>query len=325
MIGPGENLDTLAKAGDHLGVLRYIRAHELRKPEMVLFHGQQLLGENLSNVSSIKDDAVKTAALEQICLSAIDTDNHALAEICLDELKKQTSNNTNSGSDDSITDKSSSNVRYERLLGRCLEAANDYDGALSLYDKMLKENPSNLVALQRKYCILRSQMASGSTEANAVVEALNEYLGQQLNDVSGWYEMSQLRLSLGDYKGAAFALEQVVLGCPIDADIHRQLGEVYSTIGGSENISIARKHMAQALELDPTNVRAQMGLMYVANQYLEESAGASKKNIDEHERSVAKELVRYGADEVLNSYKERNQEMYATVKRVIDDYTSNIN
>jgi len=321
-MGPGDDLDTLSKNNDHLGVLRYIRAHELRVPEKVIRHGQALLGDQMKHVVGVNNEAARSAALEQICLAAIDINNHVLAERCLDELKQTPTVVSEKNKDGSLVKDSD---RYRRLLGRCLEASNDYDGAMVLYEKMLKENPSNLIALQRKYCILRSQSLKNKAGApmSDVLEALNEYLGQQLSDVSGWYEMSQLRLSLADFKGAAYALEQVVLGSPLDAEIHRELGEVYATTGGLEYCKYARKHMAQALELEPTNIRAQFGLVCVANQYLEESNTTSKKNIDEHERLVAKELVKYGADGVLRSYKD-SPNMFATVKRVMDDYTENL-
>jgi len=329
-MGPGDDLDSLSENDDHLGVLRYIRAHELREPEKVIQHGQALFGDQVKNVGGVTDKAARSAALEQICLAAIDVNNHALAEKCLDELKQTSTAFSGKNKDGSLVKDSD---RYRRLLGRCLEAADDYDGAMVLYGKMLKENPSNLIALQRKYCILRSKSLQQNADVpmNVVLDALNEYLGQQLSDVSGWYEMSQLRLSLADFKGAAYALEQVVLGSPLDADIHRELGEVYATIGGLEYCTYARKHMAQALELDPTNIRAQFGLVCVANQYLEESNASSKKNIDEHERLVARELVKYGAEGVLRSYKgshkmfaKGSHKMFDTVKRVMDDYTENL-
>lgn len=321
MMGPGDDLTSLSANKDHLGVLRYIRAHELREPTTVITHGLALLGDKLNQATGIGSDAAaRAAALEQICLAAIDTNDHVLAERCLSELK-----GTSAGADAKNSEEGSlvkDSDRYRRLLGRCLEAANDYEGAMILYEQMLKQNPSNLVALQRKYCVLRAQPQQSSPEA--VLEALNEYLGQQLSDVSGWYEMSQLRLSLADFKGAAYALEQVVLGSPLDADIHRELAEVYATIGGLENTTCARKHMAQALELEPTNLRAQFGLVSVSQQYLDESNASSvkQKKLDEHERLVATELVKYGAAEVLKAYK--GSKMFANVKRVMVDFTDNL-
>jgi len=317
MMGPGDDLTTLSSNNDHLGVLRYIRAHEIRDPTTVIAHGLALFGDNL-DATKVSDDAFRAAALEQICLAAIDTNDHVLAERCLVQLKISLAFVVDRNPEGSLVKDSE---RYRRLLGRCLEAANDFDSAITLYETMLKKNPSNLVALQRKYCVLRAQKES-STEA--VLDALNEYIGQQLSDVSGWYEMSKLRLSLADFKGAAYALEQVVLGSPLDPDIHRELAEVYATIGGLENSTCARKHMAQALELEPTNLRAQFGLLSVSQQFLDESNASSikQRKFDEHERLVATELVKYGGAEVLKSYK--GSKLFVSVKRVINDYTENL-
>lgn len=303
MMGPGDDLPTLIGRHDHLGVLRYLRVHELREPELAVEHGQKLLGKDLSK--RIGDDETRLAALEQICLAALDLGQHDLADLCLNHLR-------NSGID-------KDSVRFRCLLARCLEASRDYDDATKIYDALLKENPANLVALQRKYCIARATQQ----KPEKVIEALNEYLGQNMSDVSGWYEMSQIRMSLCDYKGAAYALEQVILGSPLDPEMHRLLAEVYATIGGLANLTLARKHMAQALELDSSNVRAQFGLVAVANQYLEESAAVGKKDVDEHEVLVAKELVKYGASEVLKSY-QGNKKMLDAVKRMMDDYTDNL-
>lgn len=300
-----------------MGVLRYIRAHELREPTMVISHGLALLGDELDRVIG-SDAAARVAALEQLCLAAIDTNDHVLAKSCLNQLKLSSAAASDGSSEGNLVQDSD---RYRRLLGRCLEAADDYEGATKLYEQMLKQNPSNLVALQRKYCVLRAQKDS---PPEAVLEALNEYLGQQLSDVGGWYEMSQIRLSMADFKGAAYALEQVVLGSPLDADIHLELAEVYATVGGLENTACARKHMAQALELEPTNVRAQFGLVSVSQQFLDESDASStkQKKLDEHERLVATELLKFGAAELLKSYK--GSKMFASVKRVMDDYTQNL-
>lgn len=301
MLGPNEDLPTLIARKAHLDVLRYIRAHELREPSLVITHGQNLLGPKLSQ--NLGDDAARLAVLEQVCLAALDLNNHNLAEGCLSQLENKVGKES---------------ARFRCLLARCLEASADFDKAIAIYDQLLIDNPANLVALQRKYCIARAQRK----EPAQVIAALNEYLGQQLSDVSGWYEMSKLRLSIADFKGAAYALEQVVLGCPLDSNVHMQLAEVYATVGGLENLLLARKHMAQALELDGTNMRAKFGLVSVANQYLEESVEASKKDTDEHEKLVAKELVKYGATALLKDY--TGTKMLKIVKGVMDDVTDNL-
>ena len=46
MMDPNEDLPSLIQNKDNLGVLRYIRAHALREPKLVVSHGQALLGED---------------------------------------------------------------------------------------------------------------------------------------------------------------------------------------------------------------------------------------------------------------------------------------
>ena len=86
MIGPGDDLTTLSEKGDHLGVLRYVRAHELREPTTVITHGLALFGDQLDGAKSC-EGASRAAALEQLCMAAIDIQEHDLAERCLDQLK----------------------------------------------------------------------------------------------------------------------------------------------------------------------------------------------------------------------------------------------
>lgn len=301
-MGPDEDLPTLIQRKDHLNVLRYLRIHQIRQPETAVEHGIALLGPNVSNKMS--DEMVRLAVLEQVLLAAIDVHNMGLAEKCLGEIR-------NSGID-------KESVRFRRLLARCLEADGDGTEAQQIYDSLLQENPANLLALKRNYCILKAQVGK-ETES---MQALNQVLQQNYSDTAAWYEMAQLRLELGDYKGAAFSLQEVLLAVPTDSKIHCELAECYATIGGLENCLLARKHMAQALELDPCNRRAQFGLVVAANAYLQEAESAGKKNLDEHEVEVAKELVKYGSEQVLESYK--GSSMFAASKTLMSEYTGSL-
>jgi ER membrane protein complex subunit 2 len=298
MAAPDDTLPTLVKRKDHLNVLRCIRAHQLREPEIVMEHGRALLGPDFRR--KLSDESARLAALEQIVLAALDLQLHDDAETCLARLR------------DAIGNES---VRFRILLGRCLEAAGNTQDALKMYDDILVSNPSNLMVLKRKYCLTNDKVQR--------VAALNVYLEQNMADSAGWFEMANLRMELGDFVGASFALEEVVLGCPIDAPIHVQLAEVYATMGGIENLALARKHMAQALELDATNRRAMFGLVTVSNAYITASANATKKqSVDEHSIDVAKELVKYGADKILKQYK--GTKMFGPVQTLMAQYTKGL-
>lgn len=266
-MGPDDDLPTLISRKDHLNVLRSIRVNQLREPELVVEHGTQLLRAPDMR-RKLSDESARLAALEQICLAALDLQQHTLAETCLSRLKETVGNEA---------------IRFRMLLARCLEAADEYAGALEIYDSILQTHPANLLCLKRKYCLAETPELR--------MAALNAYLEQAVADASGWFEMAQLRSSLGDARGASFALEEVVLALPLDPSLHVQLAEAYASSSGTtstlEDLVLARKRVAQALELDPTNRRAMLGLVTVSHKYLEQAAAQSKNNaVDDHRHAL---------------------------------------
>ena len=330
-----EDLPTLIRRQAHYHVLCYLRVHQIRAPELVIQHAQALLGTDLNRHGGggfrslllflffgrpppqSLTELARLAILEQTCLAALDSSAHSdnkdsnnnkdLAAVCFQRLQEA-----------GVTKDS---VRYRRLVARSLEAAGDYNGAELMYDELLQDNPANLMALRRKYCLYKAQVGK---DEQAMI-ALNTYLQQNYADTAAWYEMAQYRLELGDYKSAAYCLEETLLGAPADVSIHTQLAEVYASIGGIEHLLLARKHLAQALELDPDYRRAQFGLVAVANAYLLEEEVASKKtkkDLDEHQVAVAKELVKYGADAIHKSYK--GTKMQAATKTLMNEYVDSL-
>jgi len=342
-------LNTLIDNSDHLGVLRHIRAHKLREPDLVLHHGSLLLGGDL-NISTIAtnnnklsqqrpsssssiltslfsriDDSERLATLEQLTIAAIDTNRHstatavAFAERALTQIQE-------------LVGKES--VRYRRLLALCLEREEDWAGALKIYDDLLENNPSNIYALRRKYCILRSrQHLTGDNNNNSdgaameVKQALNDYLERNGSDTSAWAEMSKISAEVGDYTGAAYAAEEVVLSSPLNSEAHCTLGEWYATVGGKENLKLARKHLAQSLELDPGNVRAMFALVNTTESYLEDAeasnrGGSRKKKksgaIDEEgDLEMTKDLSSLAVEMLSKSYK--GTKMSRLVEKVLGE------
>jgi tetratricopeptide (TPR) repeat protein len=268
----------------------------------VIRHGQLLLGDQLdvgaahSNNLLLDilplpfgmDESERLGALEQICIAAMDTQNYPLAQIAIARIAKV----------------AGSSVRCKRLEGLLLEAHSDAEGALILYNDMIKENPSNYYAMKRKYCVLKATMRD--VEARDI---LNQYLEKNGSDLGGWMEMAATCMDVGDYSGAAFCYEELILSNPLDSDLHCSLAECYITAGGKDNLKLARKHMAQSLELDPHNLRAMYGLISAAESYLEiqtqsrSKSSAESRDVDEEDLEVARELIRYGVDEILKSYK----------------------
>ena len=309
-IGPEDDLPTLVRAGDDLGVLRYIRAHKLRQPVLVLNHGKRLLGlsdegRRIASGSRQLTDSERLSALEQLCVASLDLGKTMLAESCLDAILE------------GGVSKDSS--RYRKLLAMCCESSGDFDGATSIYDKLLEDNPANGYAAKRKYCILAAQPGKQEEAANA----MNEYLSNHPGDVSAWNEMAELCLGASDFQGAAYCYEEVVLGCPLDSTVHMKLGEAYCTAGGLENTKLARRHLAQACQLEPNNLRAWYGLISAAENYLDEVSKLGKsKRVDEGDGvEVAKALVEYAGSKLIQSY--RKSSMSKVVEMVLRESAEN--
>lgn len=303
-----KDLPTLLKENNHHSILQYLRSHKQRHPELTIKHSlalldnKTLLPKKNMILFSTMSDSEHLAILEQLCISACDMHDSQLASQCIDVIK-------------STFIPCNESTRVNRLIGMLYESNNEMDKANILYDSLLEKNPSNTFALKRKYCILRSQ-SNKDVEAR---EALNKYLELNQGDPAAWMEMYHTCMGLGDYKSAAFCLEESVLACPLDYKLHCMLAEVYVTIGSISNLKLARKHFAQSLELNPSNVRALFGLVSATSSYID--LVSEKKNKEEEDLEVAKELLKYGVDKIMPLYKD-NSAMSKAVRDVMDQYRS---
>jgi len=195
----------------------------------------------------------RLAILEQMFLAALDEE---LANQCLSRIHHYLR---------STVGEDSSSARIQRLVALQKESMADYDGALEIYDTLLHENPANSTCYQRKYAIFKAQVGK---EVEAM-EALNSYLSiQNQGDAAAWFEMANLCTNVGDYKGATYCYEELVLLQPQDASLHCMLGELYLMMGSSSsllsNLILARKHIALSLELSgdsSNNLRALYALV----------------------------------------------------------------
>lgn len=271
------DLDTLIQRKDHVNVLRYLRVHQLRRPELVLKHGRQMLGDDLQRATRTQPHM---AALEQMIVASLDHQDHTTAQLALDRLVQ--------------LGVERSSARFRRLLAQCLDASGDTAGAQAVYKDLLKENPCSMTALQGEYCLYKAQVGH---EVQAA-EALDRILTQDPSHVPAWYEMAHLRMNLGDYKAATYCLQQVLLHAPTDPHLHVLLAEclVTSADGDAATLPLARQHYCQALELDPQHRRAQWGLLVTAQR------SATVNNGDAHDADVAKALQAHATQALKASY-----------------------
>lgn len=87
-------------------------------------------------------------------------------------------------------------------------------------------------------------------------------------DQEAWHELCSLYLHEGDYNKALFCMEEVMLHNRHSHLVHQRLGEIRYTMGGAENIEIAKTYYLHAYKLNPKNLRVLYGLYLVSCDYL---------------------------------------------------------
>jgi tetratricopeptide (TPR) repeat protein len=233
--------------------------------------------------------------LEHVVLSALQINNTSLAESSLKEIKSLVGNES---------------TRYRKLLATCLEALEEYEQALDIYNDLMAINPSNISVLKRMYCIHKAK-----GDDVLARQTMNDYLERNGADAAAWIVLAKDCMEEGDYKGAAYCYEEAVLVSPVDASLHCILGELYTTIGTKESLILARKHFCMCLELEGTSnrndVRAVFGLVSAVENYIDLESSSTNhgkkkgKMVDEESEEhldIAKELKKLGVEKLIKAY-----------------------
>lgn len=84
-----------------------------------------------------------------------------------------------------------------------------------------------------------------------------------MSDQEAWHELSNCYLAEGEYARAVFCMEEVLLHNPHSHLIHQRLGEIRYTMGGLDNVELAKTYYLQAYKLNAKNLRVLYGLFLV--------------------------------------------------------------
>ncbi|XP_063387230.1 ER membrane protein complex subunit 2-like [Cydia fagiglandana] len=200
----------------------------------------------------------KYVILEQVLYAALDTHTYSVSRQCISLLKQEFPGS----------------MRVLRYKAAQLEAEERYEEALELLDVIIKADETNAAARKRRVAILKAQ--------GLIVEAIKElvdYLKKFMSDVEAWQELCELYLQSGEYARAAFCAEELLLHQP-HSHLHLQrLADIRYTMGGMENMELAKTYYCQAVKLNPDNMRALLGLFLATNNLLNyyKSSGNSSK------------------------------------------------
>ncbi|CAH8586542.1 unnamed protein product [Dicrocoelium dendriticum] len=167
--------------------LRYMRENGLRNSRRVVDIWESFLSRDLTPCQE------KWVIMEQVFIAALDVGDDQLACECLGQLRAHFKKSS----------------RINRLFGMYLEATGRFEDAQSVYAQVLKDDPTNTFVRRRKVAIFKSQKRN--IEA---IDELRNYLKTFMSDFEAWNELADLYLAEGDFKHAAFCLEEMLLSSP---------------------------------------------------------------------------------------------------------------
>ncbi|KAJ2947311.1 hypothetical protein O0L34_g17024 [Tuta absoluta] len=235
---------------------KWRETNERRSDEVIDIWISVLCIYNQDNLNSLGND--KYVILEQVIFAALDCHQYPIADSCIRILNKEFPNS----------------MRVQRYRAACLEAEEKYDEALEILDGIIKVDETNAAARKRRVAILKAQGL-----INEAIKELVDYLKKFMSDVEAWQELCDLYISVGEFSRASFCAEELILHQPHNHLMHQRLADIRYTMGGVENMEMAKSYYSQALKLNPDNMRALLGLFLVTTNLLSnyKSSGNSSK------------------------------------------------
>lgn len=223
-------------------LLRQWRENNERRSEEVMEIWQVAVGNGL-DIRGSENHII----LEQVLFAALDCHQYSVAKGCITVLSSEFPGS----------------LRVMRLQAALHEANGKYDEALEVLDNIIQVDETNAAARKRRVAIWKAQ--------GLIVEAIKElvdYIKKFMSDVEAWQELCNLYLQVQDYSRAAFCVEELLLHQPHNHLHHQRLADIRYTMGGMDNMELAKSYYCHALKLNPDNVRALLGLFLVTNNLL---------------------------------------------------------
>ncbi|XP_058129280.1 ER membrane protein complex subunit 2-like [Anopheles ziemanni] len=194
--------------------------------------------------------------LEQVIIAALDCNRVETAEHCVSILSAEFPGS----------------LRIQKYRAMLLEGLERYDDALDELEHIIRKDETNAAPRKRKVALLKAQ---GRT-AEAIKE-LCEYMKIFMSDQEGWHELCNLYLAESEYAKAAFCMEELLLHNPHSHLIHQRLADIRYTMGGLDNIEMAKTHYCKAVKLNVNNLRALYGLFLCCGHITNSKAAIAKR------------------------------------------------
>ncbi|XP_055324291.1 ER membrane protein complex subunit 2-A-like [Sitodiplosis mosellana] len=203
------------------------------------------LWETVLDEKQHKLDSERHLVLEQVIIAALDCNRIKIAEQCIRKLSIEFPGS----------------LRVQKFKAMRLEALEMFDEALDVLNAIIAQDETNAAPRKRKIAIYKAK--GKNTDA---IRELCEYTKLFMSDQEAWHELCNLYMAEGEFAKAAFCMEELLLHNPHSHLYHQRLAEIRYTMGGLENIELAKTYYSQAVKLNPNNLRALYGLYLCCNQ-----------------------------------------------------------
>lgn len=253
-----------------------VKKLKVRRPDKVLRHGLSILNDPKKR-SALGPDV--WTLYEQVSIAAMDCQCLDVAKDCIKVLQKQFPESK----------------RVGRLEGILLEAKGLWAEAEKAYSSLLEDNPLDPVLHKRRVAIAKAQ-----GNFPMAIEWLNKYLETFMADHDAWRELAEIYLSLQMYKQATFCYEELILSQPTVPLYHLAYADVLYTLGGIENIQLAKKYYASTIDLTGgKNTKALFGICLCSSAIAQLTKGRNKEDKE------SPELQSLAAAALEKDYKQR--------------------
>lgn len=234
--------------GEMIEYLREARKSGRRDSATIVRIGKVLFPPNREHSKyiskcGIPDEVEAWAALEQVCVAAIDSGLPAYAGRLIHCMGK------------SVHGGSPRIRRYQAML---TESIGSTAAAAGTYASLVAADPADLPAMKRQVAILRE-----AGQAAAAIKQLNAVLAVFPGDTETWLELADVYVAVQQPGLGAYCYEEALLAMPTNRHLWTKCGEAYYTEG---EFVIARKCFAKALELTEGagDARALLGVCMAA-------------------------------------------------------------
>ncbi|KAJ1658298.1 Inositol phosphatase SIW14 [Dispira simplex] len=214
--------------------LTQLRTTGERQPREVCTLGRWLFLEYNGFMDT--SSAVFWLTAEQVLLATLDTKTWDFANKLLSMLRQ----------------KFPDSKRVDLLGGMLLEAQGQYQDATSVYQRVLQNDETNVVAQKRMVAIAKAQ----GRVTDAIAQMV-QYVDVHSNDQDAWLELCDLYIAKSMLPQAAFAMEELLLLQPLNHIYHQKYAELHYSM---QNYDIALKYFCRTLELCSDYLRALYGI-----------------------------------------------------------------